>query len=273
MVNRKSRQSLLLVVIVIVVYLISCCVGNLLGQTFSSIIWGQQFTDETPYINSLIASVLFGTIVGMILWRLDLWDWKKCEISQILTTSIILLVGEVLCASIFISSLVSSFGFENQLATENVWKNAGEHVNIALQIICIVIFTPVAEEIVFRGAIFRVIREKHNFFFAATISSILFGLIHGLGIYTISTFIMGMFFCLAFEKTKSLLTCVMIHVINNLIGVLPIGQSESTGAADQSAAGLLLGVIALIISLAIFIKEYKKCKGTKEISASGVSGK
>lgn len=171
----------------------------------------------------------------------------------------------MLSSSIFLSSVVSTFGLESQMASESLWKSAGKNVNLLLQIVCVVVLTPIAEEIVFRGAVFGFLRGKYSFFFSAVLSSILFGLIHGVGLYTLSTFIMGMFFCLAYEKTNSLLSCVLIHMVNNLIGVISIIQTSASDSSNQSGTSLVFGIIALAVSVLIYINQYKKCKAVKEI--------
>lgn len=135
----------------------------------------------------------------------------------------------MLVASIFVNMIVSflsnSPNSANQVEVES--SLASESV---LMIFTTLIFAPIVEEGVFRGAIFRPLRSKYNFYFSAFLSSLMFGFIHisqslmqgnyqDLWFLITYTFI-GMFTCHAYEKTGSIYASMLFHFINNLLAVL-----------------------------------------------------
>lgn len=82
------------------------------------------------------------------------------------------------------------------------------------------ILAPILEEIVFRKVIFGSLYKKMNFFFAAVISSIIFGVIHldltHLLVYTS----MGFVFAFLYVKTKRIIVPIIVHMGMNTITVL-----------------------------------------------------
>lgn len=93
-----------------------------------------------------------------------------------------------------------------------------------------VIYAPIVEELVFRGAIFRPLRKWLNFIPAALISGISFGLLHVLDsllvgnfadlLYLLTYASLGFIFCYAYEKNHSIFGSMALHFLNNFVGVV-----------------------------------------------------
>lgn len=94
-----------------------------------------------------------------------------------------------------------------------------------------VIFAPIVEEIVFRGAIFNLVKSKTtNPVFPILISGAIFGIVHVLAgliggdllelLHFITYFAMGCGFGFIYHKTKNIYICIGVHMINNLIAVI-----------------------------------------------------
>ena len=104
--------------------------------------------------------------------------------------------------------------------------------NPALIIFTTIVYAPIVEEIVFRGAIFRGLRSKTSFIPAAIISGLLFGLIHVFDsliqgnildiLYIFVYGSLGFVFCYAYEKNNSIYASIALHFINNFIGIIGI---------------------------------------------------
>lgn len=98
-----------------------------------------------------------------------------------------------------------------------------------LMIVQAVIFAPILEELLFRGIIFRTLRDV-NKKMALFVSALLFGLLHvyaGLlsgdmtqWIYMIPYVAMGYAFGYAYEKRGNICVPMMIHMLNNTIAIL-----------------------------------------------------
>lgn len=96
----------------------------------------------------------------------------------------------------------------------------------------ILIYAPFVEEMVFRGAIFRGLRSRYNFITAGLISGILFGMIHVFDSliagnfndlwYLLTYGALGFLFCYSYEKNKTIFAPMLLHFMNNLLGLIGI---------------------------------------------------
>src|SRR5699024_7720233 len=82
------------------------------------------------------------------------------------------------------------------------------------------IFAPILEELLFRKIIFGSLYKRINFFWAAILSSLAFGVIHldltHLLIYTG----MGLVFSYLYVKTKTIIVSILVLMVMNTITVL-----------------------------------------------------
>lgn len=116
----------------------------------------------------------------------------------------------------------------NQILFESLMQK--NFVFMALQA---VIFAPIVEELIFRGLIFRSLRN-YNVVLAHFVSAFLFGFIHiyqGLLagdmtqlLYLLSYGGMGFAFSFAYEKKKTICVPMIIHFLNNLISIIVISM-------------------------------------------------
>lgn len=80
------------------------------------------------------------------------------------------------------------------------------------------ILMPFVEEVVFRYSLGSLI--KNNVVFII-VSSILFGVIHGIGVATLLYILLGVIFALVYLKTeRNFMASFFVHMINNLIGII-----------------------------------------------------
>jgi uncharacterized protein len=95
-----------------------------------------------------------------------------------------------------------------------------------------ILSAPIAEEVLFRGLVFRVLLERLAVWSALVVSALLFALIHlpywwlsgaaspaGLALRLGSIFAYGIFFALLYHWSGSLYAPIICHVLNNLITV------------------------------------------------------
>lgn len=79
----------------------------------------------------------------------------------------------------------------------------------------LVILTPLAEEVIFRGFMFKGVRRRAPFWVAATVVSLMFGAVHGQWNVAIDVFVMSMVGCYLVEKTGSLWPAIFLHMLKN----------------------------------------------------------
>lgn len=94
------------------------------------------------------------------------------------------------------------------------------------------VYAPIVEEVVFRGALFRGLRSYTNFWTAGLISALAFGSIHIIDSLFLGNFIdlwylltygsLGFIFCFIYEKTHSIYGSMALHFLNNFLGIIGI---------------------------------------------------
>jgi membrane protease YdiL (CAAX protease family) len=107
-------------------------------------------------------------------------------------------------------------------------------------IICV---APFAEEFFFRGFFYGALRTRFSVAVAAIIDGLVFGLIHFEGgtdglLIVPPLAVLGVIFCLVYEKTRSLYPVVALHSINNSIAY--------AYQADGGAVSAVLGPLMLV---------------------------
>ncbi|MBO1580812.1 MULTISPECIES: CPBP family intramembrane glutamic endopeptidase [Bacillus] len=90
-----------------------------------------------------------------------------------------------------------------------------------LLIVGFAIFTPIFEEIIFRGIILRFFSERFPFWIAAIGTSLIFGIAHtySLGVMVV-TFLMGLLMAILCKRTNSILPAMLFHIMNNTLAFL-----------------------------------------------------
>lgn len=78
---------------------------------------------------------------------------------------------------------------------------------------------PFGEELLFRGILYTMFRERWAIWISVIVSSLLFGLIHGNVAVGLTGFLLGIIAALVYEYSKSLWTAVLVHSINNSLKI------------------------------------------------------
>ena len=89
-----------------------------------------------------------------------------------------------------------------------------------VQIICLGILAPLAEEMMFRGVLFKRYRENNSLMRAAVYSSLLFALIHNNTIQMIYGFATGLFLAYVCEKYGSVKAPIFLHMMMNCVSLV-----------------------------------------------------
>lgn len=89
-----------------------------------------------------------------------------------------------------------------------------------VQILCLGILVPIAEELVFRGMMFKRMRGQASYRRAAVYSSLVFGLFHGNLVQMLYAFALGMMLTYVYEKYGSVKAPIVAHMVMNLISVI-----------------------------------------------------
>jgi membrane protease YdiL (CAAX protease family) len=108
--------------------------------------------------------------------------------------------------------------------------------------VMVVCVAPFAEEFFFRGFFYGALRTRFSVAIAATVDGLLFGLIHFEGgtdglLIVPPLALLGVIFCLVYERTRSLYPVIALHALNNSIAY---GAQVDGGAAVAAILGPLV---------------------------------
>jgi membrane protease YdiL (CAAX protease family) len=109
---------------------------------------------------------------------------------------------------------------------ENTFKAAASHPEIVLAFFALVVVTPIVEEFIFRGFLYRSLKSSVGKIWAAIIASGLFALAHGQLNVGIDTFILSLFLIALLEKTSSLVPSILLHAVKNFFAFIIIFGSK-----------------------------------------------
>lgn len=155
-------------------------------------------------------------------------------------------VGFILLSGIWVEVL----GIEQEDTLPDELGVKDSTVNLVLVLILVTVMAPVAEEILFRGYIYRALRNWHGVWPAAILSGALFGGIHvgssPIG-FIVPLAILGVGLALLYHWTGSLYLPVALHALNNSIA---FGASQDWGwqiaATIPAALAVSLGALWLL---------------------------
>ena len=137
--------------------------------------------------------------------RLTKKDWIF-----VIIASIIIIVSNDLLSRLFEYLKIES---NNQNIVVNLFNNYP-----FLSFFFIVLFGPVVEEFVFRYSLGTLIKNEWLFLI---VSSLAFGIIHGVGVITILYVLMGFGFGYIYLRTnRNIVSSSFAHILNNLVSVI-----------------------------------------------------
>lgn len=174
------------------------------------------------YTATLTAFEAIGLFLGVMifgLWRKHL-GWQAVGFKHV-TSSWLLYAG--LTAVLFIP-IIGLIALAIQLALGLPLENPQLEFLAPQEItwygaLAMVVFggfiVPIAEEVFFRGVLFRWMRQSLKLWPAILISSAIFGALHGDIAVAGATFVMGILLAWFYERSGSLWAPITIHIINN----------------------------------------------------------
>lgn len=137
---------------------------------------------------------------------------------------------------------------------ESLWQDYMETAGMlgdagVLAIVASVLIAPVAEEIFFRGLVYTRLRRAMPGALAMTLSSLVFGLLHGQLIWICYAFAVGLAMALVFERTSTVRATIAVHLAFNLAGGYMLEGMQSSllllivFAAGATICWIWLGMI------------------------------
>lgn len=177
---------------------------------------------STTYYLLMIFSYICLIGIGLLLYGKELkQEWKnfkknKGDNIDIAIKYYFIGLGIMIISNILISSILQLGNSQNEVRVQSMIKSSP-----ILMLICVGVFAPIVEEILFRKTFKNVFKKKYVFIF---ISGLIFGLLHVIGyklktplelLYIIPYGALGLFFALMDYKVDSIFPSIFMHMFHN----------------------------------------------------------
>ncbi len=139
------------------------------------------------------------------------------------------------------------------LPTHDIANAAPQGADMIFYAVYTLILAPITEELAFRGAALSRLRNSFGGYSAALMSAALFAAYHMSLAQFPYTFVLG--FCLAIvaQRSGSLIPCIVLHALNNLL-TLAAAMSDTVAAVTDIVLPIL-GTVAIV--MIVITKRYK----------------
>lgn len=243
-----------------VAVLTALVLGNILGGIVLGIATaGGADSDDTPVAWTMVANGFFQlALLGTAWFFARTYGGATAERFGLRTVRLWPAVGwsvlALLAYYIFQGVWISLLNLQNE--TDDITgklQSDPTTATVALIAVFAVVIAPIAEETFFRGYVFTALRSSLPTGWAAVITGVIFGAVHGFGSpigFLLPLAALGIVLCLVYWKTGSLLPCIALHLTNNAVALTVALDWTWQGVvlwagAMLAAAGLVLPFVAV----------------------------
>ena len=215
-----------------------------------------QFIKLSP-ITSAIAITSLSSVATLLIFLKCKWarvsnTWMQTRPWTVIVWAVLLAVGSIIPSE----QLVEWMHFE---MPEQMMKMMEGVMKKPLGYVVIGILAPLAEEVVFRGAVLRKLlgmTPASRHWIAIAISALLFGIVHFNLPQGIHAFLIGLLLGWMYYRTRSIIPGIVFHWVNNTISYILVNLMPQ--CADGNLIDLFNGnermvVFAVLFSLLIFL--------------------
>ncbi len=215
-----SQHPLVVIFYATLLFLGSQLVGSILVQPLMPYLHSQTLQVGCYTLAGLLAAVV---LLQFNPGRESFWQatgLKKTAVKNYLLVVPVLFVYAALSVTFAALAVKLIPGFNANQAQDVGLPSSLSGLDSLVAFISLVILTPLLEEIIFRGVLFRGLRKRLPFWGSALITSGLFALAHAQWNVGIDTFVLSLALCYLVEKSDSILPSVMLHASKNFMAFL-----------------------------------------------------
>ena len=194
------------------------------GKHLVNLLGGTETTDGADLMESgkiLAITAVISSLATFILFISTKWapvsgNYLKMRPWGVFTWSALIALGSILPMQF----LAEKINLTMPEGTEEMFKSI---MKVSWGYVALGIMVPVAEEIVFRGAIQRVLQNalgERNRWIAIVVSALIFGIIHFNLAQGLHAFLVGLLLGWLYSKTGSILPGFVFHWVNNTVAYL-----------------------------------------------------
>ncbi len=174
--------------------------------------------------------------------------WRKSLVSHAVWIFTIL-AGAGICIGVNklfeVTGLMDLLYKDHQLVTDALYGQ-----NLLLEMLVLVAAAPLAEELLFRGLLFRRMRTYCSYLPSALITSLIFAVFHGNILQGAYGFAVGLLFTWVYEQLKTIWAPVCCHAAANAVS-LAVTESVvlKTILGCNSVISMIFGMIVLVVAV------------------------
>ena len=119
-----------------------------------------------------------------------------------------------------LTKLVTIFPIDNIIGSYEKVVQSYNNSNIWLKFVTLCILVPIAEELVYRGMLYKRLKEYNEMTIAAYIAALAFGVVHMNLVQGIYATIAAVILIFVYEKYKTILAPIFLHMVINLMALI-----------------------------------------------------
>ena len=223
---------------------------NAIGDAF--VHGGFQLSGKMMVVATVLSSIMTLCLFAKLKWGPVSRNWLKTKPFGVLIWAAIAALGTILPSEWIVEELQYTMPEATEKLFEQIMGEPTGYIAIGL-------LAPLAEELVFRGAILRKLLGMFNekwHWAAIVISALIFGAVHGNLPQFVHASLIGLLLGWMYYRTKSIIPGVLFHWVNNTVAYVMFNVMPQM--ADGKLIDLFHGdhkmlVLSLIFSLFILI--------------------
>ena len=165
--------------------------------------------------NLLVLAGLVWLAMGVFKFRLQALGWSKPRRRGLLLV-IPAFVIYLLASSIFTLLAIKFIpGFKSDQIQDVGFNNLKQPIELVVGFVSLAILTPIFEETIFRGVLFKGLRINLPFWLSAVLTSLIFAIAHMQFNVAIDVFALSLLLCYLTEKSDSIIPGILLHGLKN----------------------------------------------------------
>lgn len=187
--------------------------------------WVVQIPDEQAGFRGIAgnaANGLAGLLAFLAAWAVRIRDFRAFGFRAVERKWLLIAAGLGLFAfgfSFLVEAVYFSFITEDNTQADFQAAAKAGIFSLAALVVTGGIFTPIGEELVFRGVIGNAL-NRYGALVGIILSAAIFGIVHGLSVILLLAFLIGLILGWLFWKTGSLWPCFVVHIVYNSLHLL-----------------------------------------------------
>lgn len=220
--------------------------------------------DVYKYIVEITAISALATIPFLILMRsndrkkekaMGLVQNNRAALSKYVYVAVISIAFSLALNNLVLLSDLAEYSIAYQETAEVLYSPS-----LMVQILCLGIVTPIMEEYIFRGLIFKRLRNRFSVRRAIVSSALFFGIYHGNLVQMIYGTLSGILLAYLYEKYGSLKAPILAHMLMNTVACILTEVDVFTWIFSEKirVASITIGCAAIVSIMYLYIQKIEE---------------